>query len=273
MKHLLERPAFWAVMVGVAAFAVYAVSMADPTPFNHYVLLADAFLHGRVDLQDPPLYLERSTFRGRHYVIPPPFPAVLVLPDVALRGLAASQSLASYLMGGIAAGLGVLLAARLAPRRSDYLWLSLIPAFGTIVWFLSAVASTWYFAHVVAVAGLTLSVLEAVGKRRPVLIGCGVAAAYLSHQPTILTIPYFLLATVPLWAPKGLRAIRQIDIGYLIRLSGPIAAAVALNSVYNWIRFGAIADVANLYRPGIFDEPWFDRGLFSLSYIPRHLRV
>jgi hypothetical protein len=66
---------------------------------------------------------------------------------------------------------------------------------------------------------------------------------------------------------------RRIDVGYLIRLTGPIAAAVGLNSAYNYVRFGTVADVANVYRPNIFKEPWFDRGLFSLSYIPRHLSV
>jgi hypothetical protein len=267
-------PATWAWAIGVLATAIYLVSIADPTPFNHYVLLADAFLHGRIELIDPPLYLEISRVGSHSYVIPPPGPALVVLPYVAVRGVMANQTLASCVVGGIAAGLGVLLAARVAPARRDYLWLAVLQAFGTIMWFLSAVGSTWYFAHVVAVAALTLSMWETLGDRRPIVIGCGVALAYLSHQPTIMTIPFFLLATISRWAPAGWREWRRIDVGYLIRLTFPIAVAVGLNSTYNYVRFGTVADVAaNAHRPNIFNEWWFDRGLFSLSYIPRHLGV
>jgi hypothetical protein len=271
--NVWTRPATWAWIVGVLTAVIYAVSMGEATPFDHYVLLADAFLHGRIELINPPPHLEVSVVGGHYYVIPPPGPALLVLPYVAVRGLMANQTLASCVVGGLGAGLGVLFASRLAPARRDYLWLGALQAFGTIMWFLSAHGSTWYFAHVVAVSALTLSMWETLGARRPIVIGFGIAAAYLSHQPTILTTPFFVLATMPRWAPQGWRAWRRFDVGYLIRLVGPIAVATGLNSAYNYVRFGTVADVANVYRPNIFNEPWFDRGLFSLSYIPRHLSI
>src|SRR3989304_2729448 len=43
--------------------------------------------------------------------------------------------------------------------------------------------------------------------------------------------------------------------------------------LYNYVRFGPIADVAAALRPGISEEPWFQRGLFHPSYSLRHLRV
>jgi hypothetical protein len=46
---------------------------------------------------------------------------------------------------------------------------------------------------------------------------------------------------------------------------------VLLNFGYNWLRFGTIADVAYRLRNNAPAEPWFDRGLFHLSYIPRHV--
>ncbi|MBM3471224.1 MAG: hypothetical protein FJX73_10615 [Armatimonadetes bacterium] len=273
MRTLLRHPAFWAVAMAVLAFSVYALSYGGQTPFNHYVLLADAFLNGRLDLDRPPRYLEMTQYDGRFYVIPPPGPAILLLPYVAVWGLRASQSLASWLTGAFAAGLMVLLASRLTPKPRDYLWFGAMGAFGTIIWFLSAVGSTWYFAHVVAVAGLSLSLVETFGARRPTIIGAGIAVAYLSHLPTVLTLPFFLAATRAAWWPGGLGGWRRVDLSYLIRLAGPIAAAVLLNSAYNYLRFGTVADVANAVRPGILDEPWFSRGLFHISYIPRHLHI
>lgn len=272
-RGLLDRPLAWAALLAVCAFAVYHFSFPDETPFDQYVLLADALLHGRVDLVDPPYHIEKTTFRGRHYVMNPPFPAIVLLPYVAIRGQQASQAATSHVVGALAAGLMFLLASRLAPRREDALWLGALGAFGTIVWYLSAVGSIWYFAHVVAVTVMLLGVLEATGRQRPVLIGCAIAAAYWTRMPTILTLPFFVLATLPKWAPGGLRDWRRIDVGYLERLLAPVAAMLALNMGYNYVRFGTIADIGAAVRPGIYREPWFDRGLFHPSYISRHLTL
>ncbi len=273
LRALAARPLFWAVVVGVLTCSVYAASFHDPTPFNHYVLLADAFLHGRVDLGDAPLYVEKTTFRGKQYVIPPPFPAVLLMPYVAVRGTQADQTLVSYLTGGVAAALIVLLASRLMPGRSNAVWLGVLAAFGTIVWNLSAVGSTWYFAHVVVVAVLTIGVLESIGRQRPLIMGTALGVAYLTRQMSVMVFPYFLLVTAPLWAPEGLRRLRRINLNYLNKLFGPVAVAVALYGAYNWIRFGTIADVANAWRPGILEEGWFTLGLFHPRYMPRHLET
>ncbi len=263
----------WATAVGVLAFAVYQISLPGATPYIHYVRLADALLHGRVDLPDSPSYIEVTTYQGRHYVMPPPFPAILLLPYVALRGFQANQALASHLIGGVAAAAMVLVASRLMPKPADYLWLGVFGAFGTIIWHLSAVGSTWYFAHVIVVAALTLGVLETLSRQRPLLLGMAVATAFWTRQPAIFTLPFFCFATSSKWAPGGLRAWRRIELGYLIRLAAPIAVAVLLNMGYNFIRFGTPADVAMALRPGIFEESIFLRGLFHPSYIPRHLAV
>ncbi len=273
LRGLLDRPLAWAVVVAVLAFAVYHFSFPDRTPFDHYVRLANALLHGRVDLIDPPDYIEKTTFNGRHYLMNPPFPAVVLMPYVAVLGPEASQASASHVVGGLAAGAMVLLASRMAPRRSDALWLGILGAFGTIIWYLSAVGSTWYFAHVVAVTALLLGVLEVTGRQRPVLIGCAVAAAYWTRMPAVLTLPFFVVATLPRWAPGGLRDWRRVDVGYLERLLGPVALALLLNMGYNYTRFSTIADIGAAVRPGIYKEPWFDRGLFHPSYIPRHLTL
>lgn len=56
--------------------AVYRVTgPAIPTPHNQYIRLASAFVQGRLDLPESPRWLEVARYRGRTYVIPPPFPA------------------------------------------------------------------------------------------------------------------------------------------------------------------------------------------------------
>lgn len=273
LSGVAQKPIFWAVATALLAFAVYQVSFPGPTPFDHYVRLAQSLLQGRVDFIDPPTYLEVTSYRGRAYMMPPPFPALLMLPYVALAGPAANQSLVSHIMGALAAGLLLLLGARFLPARRDYLWMGVLGAFGTILWYLSAVGSSWFLSHAVVNVALTLGLLETLRRGRPALIGAAVAAAYWTRLPTVLTLAFFLPATVRHWAPGGLRAWRRINLSYLIWMAAPVAAAIALNGAYNWIRFGTIADVAAAVRPGIFEEGWFSRGLFHWSYMPRHLHI
>ncbi|MDR7484275.1 MAG: hypothetical protein QN187_03010 [Armatimonadota bacterium] len=266
-----DRAVFWAAICGALAFAVYNVSTAGPSPYDHYGRLARAFLQGRVDLEDPPAHLEVARFGGRSYVLNPPFPAVLLLPAALFWPSEQTQWIASHLVGALYAALTVLVAARLLPDRRDYLWVGALGACGTILWYLAAVGSTWYYAHVVVAAVLTVGILEVLGRRRPVVLGTVVAVAYLSRAPNIMTYVFFLLATLPAWAPAGLRAWRRIDLAYLIRLTAPVAAGLLVGMIYNWLRFGTIADIGESLRPGIWDEPWFARGLLHPSYIPRHL--
>src|SRR4051794_36923220 len=56
----------------------------EHTQFNHFALLADAWLHGHLDLgHAPPAYTQNNDFaefQGRYYVSFPPFPALILLP-------------------------------------------------------------------------------------------------------------------------------------------------------------------------------------------------
>lgn len=263
----------WLLGIGIALCAtlIYHYSIPGDTAFDHYRRLAEAFLQGRVDLTNPPRHLEISQFAGRHYVIPPPLPALLMAPYVAVAGARASQALFGAVAGGLSAMLALFIAARMTDRTADRIWLAVLFAFGTIIWHLTAVGSVWYVAHVVGALGITLAVLETVGQKRPFVIGAGVAAAFWSHLPTALTLPFFIIMTSDRWAPDGLRQWRTVRLGYLNALAAPIAAAILLNFGYNWLRFETIADLSYRLRVNVQNEWWFDRGLFHVAYIPRHL--
>src|SRR5437868_6564966 len=81
------------------AFAIYAIvelvlflstpheRLSTHTPFNHFALLADAWLHKRLDLGGPPPdytgFNDFAVYNGKYFVSFPPMPAVLLLPFVA----------------------------------------------------------------------------------------------------------------------------------------------------------------------------------------------
>src|SRR5687768_16721857 len=94
-----ERERRWklAAIVYVACTVVFVVcaapeTLAAHTPFNHFALQAEAWLHGRLDLGGPPpAYAgmnDFSRFDERWYVPFPPFPAFLLLPSVFVSGSA-----------------------------------------------------------------------------------------------------------------------------------------------------------------------------------------
>jgi hypothetical protein len=66
-------------------FAVYYLTgEGGATPYDNFVRLADAFLNGRLYLTADVPRLELVPLEGKHYVVPPPFPAILILPVVAI---------------------------------------------------------------------------------------------------------------------------------------------------------------------------------------------
>src|SRR5262245_49933877 len=79
------------VLATIVYFAFAAKqTRTEHTPFNHFALLAESWLHGRLDLGGPPPpYAQNndfSNYNDKWYVVFPPFPAVLLLPLVKFAG-------------------------------------------------------------------------------------------------------------------------------------------------------------------------------------------
>ena len=93
------------IAVGIWLAATIAFAITAPTgfaskhtSFNHFALMAEAWLHGRLDLGGPPPdYTQGNDFavlgepggaEQTYYVSFPPFPAVVLVPFVAIAGSA-----------------------------------------------------------------------------------------------------------------------------------------------------------------------------------------
>src|SRR3954465_3708698 len=84
-----RRRVLWAILIYAICTVVFFLCaprehLTEHTKYNHYALLADSWLHGRLDLGHlPPAYTQNNDFaeyKGRWFVSFPPFPAVLLLP-------------------------------------------------------------------------------------------------------------------------------------------------------------------------------------------------
>ena len=115
-----------ALLAGLlGAIIALACAHGRVTPYDNYVLLADALLHGHVwiDPTWPGPSIDAVQFEGHRYIVNDPVPALLILPLVALVGLSANQTLLACLLCGVAVGAAWALLTRLGLRAPTTLWL------------------------------------------------------------------------------------------------------------------------------------------------------
>ncbi|CAH1669776.1 MULTISPECIES: glycosyltransferase family 39 protein [unclassified Chelatococcus] len=204
---------------------------------NSYALLAEAFLHGRFDV-DRCFDGDCAMVAGRGYVIFPPVPALVAMPFVALFG----PHFAGFMIIGLlffAATLALWwrLFSAMGARGDTRLWLMLALAFGSPVYFITLRADgIWFFAQVVGLFLLTLALHETLNKRL-VAAGIAIGLAFLCRQMAILVVPFlFVLA---LDKDEGLFSLNRASWWRkFIAFAMPVAIALIAYFVYNGVRFG-----------------------------------
>jgi hypothetical protein len=255
-----SRRLLLAVLAYLVCTSAYA-SVAGPdrllqhTQYNHYALLADAWLHGRQSLASgPPSYAMNNDFvdfQGKTYISFPPLPAMLMVPFVKLSGSAENFRDGQFIvwLAGLAPAvlflvLEKLRRARRTPRteRENFV-LSLLFAFGTVYFFTAVEGTVWFAAMVVAAAASALYVLFALDAERPVLAGAMIACLYLSRPPGVFMALLFALEAIRVSrSPAG-----KVDFLALGRrcvlFSLPILAALAFVAWTNWTRYGRATPV------------------------------
>ena len=253
------------IAVGIACVAVAGYVLAGwgaPTVYDYYGRLADAFVHGRYWLVDDPPWLNEllACGDGRWCVAYPPLPAILSIPLLAF-GTATAQDLVSQLCGGASAGvLYLALRAYGAPR-----WVAvagaLLSAFGTTLLFSSADGRSWYAAHAVAMLFTSVAFLLAARGGPAWGVGAAIGLAALSRLPVAAATPALAL----LVARRGDTSFRAA----FVRVVAGGLPFFVLYVGYNALRWGSLTDAG--YARLIEGDFFFDHGLFSLAYLPRHL--
>ncbi len=267
------------ILVALAIFVVtfvvyYFTGEGKPTPYHYFVPLADAFLHGRLYLLEGPNWLnELLEINGKYFVIYPPVPALLLLPQVALHGWEANQTLASVFWASLSVAIVYLTMRRVVKHKALPIWIAVMFGLGSIYWYLASVGKAWFFAQVSSFLFLILAVFETYGKRRPLLIGLLIGASFWSRLPTVLSMPFFLIMLSDLWYRGDEQSlIKRIRLSPLIKLGVGVGIFILMNFLYNYLRFDTFSDIA--YEIQSKREPWwYPKGLFHISYVPQHLWV
>lgn len=231
---------------------------------DYFVPLAHSFLHGRLDVQPRPELNELVLSHGKYFVVYPPAPAVILLPLVAIWGLNFNQVWASVVLAAGAMALFYLLAREFTKKDTIALAVTALFGFGTNFFFTTLSGSSWYFAHICAVFFMVLGLFLAV-RKHPLLAGVSFALMFLSRLPTFLALPVFVYLIIS----KNKKNRSRATLEFLL----PIIVAIIIFAFYNWARFGSFTQTGYSLIPGVLQEPWFQRGIFSFSYVPRQLQA
>ncbi len=175
-----------AIGLGLVLTALLVYTIAQPGRiYDHFEWQAMAFLEGQTAIRYPvgtfnpcsgnacfndvlPIVSSDGVPRGE---IPfPPLPAVLLLPFVALWGRATDSQLVFGILAAVDVGLCWWMLGKLPIRRVVRAAATAFFAFGTVFWYSAQLATTWYQAHILAVALLLLSVGVALGADRDAAI-------------------------------------------------------------------------------------------------------
>jgi hypothetical protein len=148
-------------------------------------------------------------------------------------------------------------------------WLTALFAAGTVHWYVAAIGSYWFNAHVVAVLFVILYVRETLGCGRGYLAGFWLVLAGLARPTALFAAPFFVV-----WEWSRRRD-AKLFLRALISFGSVLALGVGVHLVYNVTRFGTPLNFGYAYVQGAenITSAYAHYGGFNLHFVPFNLYV
>jgi hypothetical protein len=237
--------------------------------YDHYLYLGKSLIAGRVDIPNlPEFYHDKVIFDGRTYVPFPPGASILLIPFI-LTVKDITQQQVSVIIGALNISLIYFLLIKFTDKTKAVI-LSIFFALGTVHFWSAVVGTTWYFAHVVSIFYLLISLILHFNQK-PLFSGIFFTLASLTRLPILLAGIFYLLSS-------GFKN-KKI---YLFILGASIFVPITLG--YNYLRFGNVFEngyrnVYNQYATSsypytirqVIDNQKTVFGYFDIKNIPQHL--
>ena len=300
----------WGIGLVLLALVVYYFSQPNRTNlYMHFVLQAQSWMNGQTSIptpgyQDVMPILDSAGNATQRGIIPfPPLPAAVLLPFVAIWHMATNEQLLATVFGAIDVGIAYWMLGFLPVTQKIRRLTALFFGLGTVFWYTSVIGSTWFWAHVVAVACLLLSVglalsvdrkaadpqplreavgaarrlnwpggwssvavlfsLGAIGELLFVLAGAGTSAAALAGVGILLSVLAALLAVVVAGRP-GVLAPFAVAVAIVGGLPAVILAGAGSQTLIAVLDVGLVLVIAALWWFGRRREGRLDRAMGSL---------
>ena len=269
----------------LVAAVIYYFSNPKPQDFYNYTfLVAGNLLHGATGLSEtPPTWLnEFVPFEGHYYSVFPLGAVLSMIPFALLAAVGIIHEMPGAFIAAMIAGGSCYYLLKIADKYeisiSKKILLTLAVLFGTWTWTNLAFEGAWQLSIGFALVGEVGAVHYSVFERRPFIAGAFFALAFGNRTEVLLTAPIFLY----LLNRNGRKETEKLDndesesantlnrniVDALWFCLIPFVLGVA-TLIYNYLRFHSFTDFGYARIPGVLNEPWYNHGIFSLTYIPR----
>jgi hypothetical protein len=268
----------WRTPVGLAVAAVIGLVLYSTTGFDagrpDIFYLSDAFLHGSAMLPRPMGSWDVIPWPGGYYLPFGPFPSILFMPlmlFISPEQATQWEPVVNSCLAALDVALLWWLAARVGVERiRDRVWLVVLLALGTDMWWVVVRGGVWHTGHLVATMLTLMALIECFGRRRPLLVGLPAGAAFLSRSPVIFGLLFYAWVMTRDRDVRTGAGRRSIARDWLVLGLG-VAPSIAFYFCYNQVRFGSPLESG--YELALLPA-WLaalrDQGLFSLSHLGRN---
>ena len=277
-----QRPV-WSAGFALCIYVLFATahdSIWTSSKYAYFNYLADAFLHGQLHLRRVPLIShDLSVVNGKYYLYWPPFPALLLMPFVALFGIGFSDIVLTLALGAGNVALVALVLRYASYRRVIHVTgvqrglLVLCFALGTVHLTLAPYGRVWFTAQVVGVWCVALAYLATLSLRGWIsfaVTGVCIAAACLTRNHLVFA---GLWPACFLFHSHRVLGWRRL-LGLALVGSAPIVVAVGLLGAYNWLRFSSPFDNGLAYHKmgPLYVDNYRRYGAFDFHYVPTNFK-
>lgn len=264
-------------LIALASLGLYGI-VVRPVLFKqsvapYYINLADALLHGRVDLVDPEPDYDLIRFDGKWYVAHQPLPSVVMLPFVLLQGKEHASDIAvSVLISGFSIALCDVVLRLVAPDVNGIKRGALVAffGFGTPQMYMGGLGTVWFMGQTMATL-LMWGFIWAVVCRRAGWAGIALGLVALTRLSIVPGAMVFALGWWWLLPEASRSAWLQQALRFLI----PIVLAGGILAGYNGVRFGNIFDNGYDYLNDSesIQKRRLEHGTFSPAFFLENLYV
>jgi hypothetical protein len=264
--HRFLLVVFLALVTVIMLYDTYRRIQESTGADNVHAYQAQAFLQGKLDIEKR--MHDTALLDGKIYSHFPPFPAVVLLPFVAVFGVEGTNP---FLVKLALTVLNVMVLRAILLRigvEANVAWWAIAGFFaGTAYWPLTGFEGVWWFSQVVAVTCMFLAIWAGL-RGWGLMAGLFLGAAMMSRQMCVYSAIFLV---VLLWDNSGSSLLNRLwtQFGF----AAMIAASIGLFLWFNWARFGAPMDSGYSYLE--VGDVWTENinrfGLFNLAYVPFNL--
>ncbi len=234
---------------------------------QHFVFLARSFLDGHTYFSVFPGRWDDASYYGGHYYWPlGPLPALILMPFVALSGLAVQQGYLLFFFNLLNLWLLYRIAFRITGNPRSSMWLGFAYLFCSAYLFIALNSFSWYFAQAIATSFTLLSLHEYCYLRRWWLIGLWTSLAAATRVTLVLSAVFFIGAIL-LADDERSEKIKKVAL-----FAAPVFSGMILLLAYNYLRFQSIFEFGYSLQV-LHNEPAANRGygLWSFVHFPANL--